>query len=119
MKSFRERQAVKVDKFAASLTNESEFFGLLGNGYPHSFYKVYVRKTKDSKCWWIFQWDAHPTRINPIKHQANLKVEGRVATVWAPLRYLAIDFTHDPERKAIAKLFARAAELLQNWEKKK
>ena len=48
-----------------------------------------------------------------------MKVEGRVATVWAPLRYLAIDFTHDPERKAIAKLFARAAELMQNWEKKK
>jgi hypothetical protein len=42
----------------ASLTAESEFFGLLGSGHPDSFYKVYVRRTKDSRRGWCFEVDA-------------------------------------------------------------
>jgi hypothetical protein len=109
-KSYRERQAAKVDKFVASLTKDSEFFGLLGRGYLGSFYKVYARLTKDSRKWWRFEVGARPSRINPIKYQGDLPVAGRAAAVWAPLPFLA-DYVHHPERRAIAKLRARAVEL--------
>jgi len=39
-KSYQERQAAKVDRFVAALTNESEFFGLLGKGHPSPHYSV-------------------------------------------------------------------------------
>ena len=50
--------SVEVERFVASLTAESEFFGLLGSGHPDSFYKVYVRRTKDSRRGWCFEVDA-------------------------------------------------------------
>jgi hypothetical protein len=112
VKSYQERQAAKVDKFVASLTSESEFFGLLGEGYPGSLYKVYARETKDSKRWWVFEIGAGPASLDPIKNQAHLKVKGRAAAVWAPLPFLA-NYTHHPVRNSIPKLLARAAELRQ------
>ena len=39
----------KVERFVASLTAESEFFGLLRTGHPNSFYKLYVRPTKEAR----------------------------------------------------------------------
>jgi hypothetical protein len=109
-KSYQERQGAKVDRFMASLTDESEFFGLLGRGYPGSFYKVYVRQTRDAKRWWVFEVGAAPSSLDPIKYQARLKVSGRAAAVWAPLPFLA-DYTHDPAKASIAKLLGRANEL--------
>jgi hypothetical protein len=111
-KSYQERQAAKVDRFVASLTNESEFFGLLGKGYPGSFYKVYVRETRDTKRWWVFEVGAAPSSLDPIKYQARLRVSGRAAAVWAPVPFLA-DYTHDPAKGSIGKLLARAGELRQ------
>jgi hypothetical protein len=109
-KSFQERQADRIDRFVATLTRESEFFGLLGKGYPGSFYKVYVRPLKTSRQWWRFEVGAGASSVDPIKEQARIDVAARAAAVWAPLPFL-VDYTHDPNKASIAKLLARAKEL--------
>lgn len=105
-----EKQNAKVDRFLASLTHESEFFGLIGEGYPNSLYKVYVRSTRSSARWWKFEVEARPVKRNPIKHQANVSVSARGTAIWAPLPHL-VHFQYHPDKGSIAKLLARATEL--------
>ena len=108
--TYGEKLEAKIDRFLVELTNESEVFGLIGKGYPGSFYKVYARLARDTKTWWKFEWSAGPSKLDPIKYQAELTVSERATAVWAPLTHL-VKFAHDPKREALAKLFARAAEL--------
>ncbi len=108
--SYEEKEAKKVERYLASLSNESEFFGLLGAGYPDSFYKVYVRSTKTAPKWWKFEDRAAPHHTDPQKYQANLKVSGRAVTVWGPLPEI-VSFKWKPHNRAIGLLFARATEL--------
>lgn len=103
-------QNKKLEKFLASLSEESEFFGVLGTGYPNSFYKVYVRSKKTSKNWWKFEVGAGKTSLNPIKYQASLNVSSRAATVWAPIAYLP-EYTYAPWKDSIGKLIERAKEI--------
>jgi hypothetical protein len=103
-------EVVNVDRFVASLTADSEFFGLLGKGYPDSFYKVYVRPTKEARQWWCFEVEAGPSEIDPIVHQGDLDVAGRAAAVWAPLPFLG-NYKHDPAKRSMARLWTRANEL--------
>jgi hypothetical protein len=109
-RTYEQRQAAKLDRYLASLSEESEFFGLLGTGYPGSFYKVYVRPTIKGREWWRFESSAGPSTTDPIKHQAKLPVTDRAAAVWCPLPFLA-DYTHDPAKQSIGLLIARAKEL--------
>jgi hypothetical protein len=101
------RRSAKVERFVASLTAESEFFGLLGTGYRDSFYKIYVRATKDAPRWWRFEVEAGPTRIDPIRYQGDLKVAGRAAAIWAPLPLLR-DYKHDQAKRSMALLWTGA-----------
>jgi hypothetical protein len=100
----------KIDRFLASLTNESGVFGLLGDGHGLSFYKMYVRTSRTSKAWWKFETGAAPTTLNPMKYQAEVKVSARAPAVWAPLVKVGA-YGHHPDRPAIGKLLARAKEL--------
>jgi hypothetical protein len=109
-KSYEARRSAKVERFVASLTVESEFFGLLGTGYRDSFYKIYVRATKDTFRWWRFEVEAGPSRIDPLKNQSDLKVAGRAAAIWAPLPFLC-DYEHDPAKRSMARLWSRVADL--------
>ena len=74
--AYGEEHATDEDRFVASLTKESEFFGLLGKGYPGSFYKVYARAAKDSP-WWKFEVQAGPSTVDPMAYQTKLDVAGR------------------------------------------
>ncbi len=108
--TYAEKEAKKVERYLASLTSESEFFGLLGAGYADSFYKVYVRPTKAATKWWKFEAGAGLYHTDPIKYQANLKVSGRAVTVWGPLPEI-VSFKWKPDNNAIGLLVARAKEL--------
>lgn len=114
-KSSRDGQGAKVDKvdvFLAALTPESEFFGLIGEGYPTSLFKVYVRAKRTSSRWWKFGVNAAPVKRDPIKYQAKMQVSARAPAVWAPLAHLP-HYQHPPQKAAIAKLLARVADLQQ------
>jgi len=104
-----QRLAAKRDRFLASLTHESEFFGLIGIGYPNSFYKVYVR-ARERSPWRKFEGTMLPSRINLGKEQARIRANGAVEAVHGPFKDL-VKFTFMPERVAIKKLFDRAEEL--------
>lgn len=111
-KTYEQKREDKVARFLASLTEESEFFGLFGKGHPTSFYKVYVRPTRTSRQWWKFESAAGPWHTNqdPMKYQAGLKVSGRATAVWGPLGRIA-DYAFSPEKPAIGRLFDRARAL--------
>ena len=111
-KTHDQRREDKLARFLATLTEESEFFGLFGDGYPTSFYKVYVRPARTSRQWWKFESGAGPwyTNKDPMKYQASLKVSGRATAVWAPLTRI-VDYAFSPEKPAIGRLFERANEL--------
>jgi hypothetical protein len=106
-KSYEQRRAARADRFVASLTDESEFFGLIGAGCPDSFYRIYVRLTKESRTWWRFEVGAGPSSINPIKRQGNMNVADRAVAMWGPIPFLA-DYTYDPEKLSIAKFNSRS-----------
>jgi len=111
-RTYEQRLEAKVDRFLAKLTVDSEIFGLVGRGFPGSFYKVYVRAGADSKRWWKFEWTASPSRIDPIEYQARIPVRGRATTIWAPITDLP-DFVCSTARPALVKLMQRGAALRQ------
>jgi len=103
------RQDEKTQKYVEALTEKAEFFGLVGIGYPGSLYKVYVRPSRASKTWWVFEREGQESSRDPIEYQGRLESQD-ITTVWGPLADIA-DFKHHPEREGIAMLFERASKL--------
>lgn len=83
--TIEQKQAAKFEKFLATLTKESEVFGLLGKGFPHSFYKVYVRSEPGKKWWRIEVRGATPEAYDPIRREEKLAVKKRTAVIWSPI----------------------------------
>ena len=108
----------RLRAYLAALTVDAEFFGLLGRGYPTSFYKLYVRAAGDA-TWWRFEMGGEPYRSpvgvdrSPLIMQSKIPVAGRAATVWAPLPRLAdCDVMHS--RDGLERVYVRARELRDN-----
>jgi hypothetical protein len=106
--SYEQRKGRKIDRWVKALTNDSEFYGLIGKG-TDSFYRVYVRKSKTSK-WWRFEFTANLISSDPIKYCEGLPPEDRVKSVRGELGKM-VKYKYFPERVAIKKLFDRSQEL--------
>lgn len=109
-KTIAQKQAAKYDKFLATLTKESEVFGLLGRGFPHSFYKVYVRSEPGKKWWRIEVRGATAESYDPIKREEKLPVTKRTAVVWAPIGDI-LHYDH-MAGDALDRLYERVTELV-------
>lgn len=104
-----EKKAEEFEKFLASLTTRSEIFGLLGRGFPNSFYTVYVRPEPTQK-WWRVSWkSAMPVAYDPMQKEGEIEVKERCGAVWGPICYLRV-YGHMPG-PALDRLVSRANEL--------
>jgi len=111
-KTIEQKIAQKFEKFLSSLNAESEILGLLGEGFPHSFYRVYVRSAP-GKPWWKVAFVAKPVKYDPLRRQGKLPVKHRTGAVWGPLLYVLIfDYQPCEGQNALALLHQRAHDLL-------
>lgn len=97
----------KASKYLATLTADSECFGLLGvPEHAGSFYKVYVR-ARPGERWWKAEREIVPVDFDPIQYQAEIPLSGRTAAVWCPLRWISC-FEHHPKNGGLRMLFDRS-----------
>lgn len=107
---FEEKQKRAFEMFLSLLDERSEFFGLLGRGFPHSFYKVYAR-LEHAKRWWLVdrKWAAL-VPYDPIINRQRTPISMHTGAVWAPLGDL-LQFEHI-DGVFLEKLFARTKALV-------
>lgn len=88
-------KTMTYDQFLATLGTRSEMFGLLGIGFPTSFYRVFVRTGLPDSDWWnIGSGPAAPARFDPVKKHVERMAQGNaVAVVWCPLQHL-VEYDH-------------------------
>lgn len=98
-----------TDRYLETLTLDSEFVGVVGRGYPGSFYKVFVRASPKSG-WVVFEGSSMKHR-DPLKDEERLAVAGRLPIVWAPLAFL-VDYRVIPGKPALDALVERVRVLL-------
>jgi hypothetical protein len=92
MKHGRAKDREAFEAFLAQLSPEAEMAGLLGHGFPHSFYRVFVRNPGGQ--WWRIQEGYCGVKVeDPLKKVARLPATARTGAVFGPLRYLQI-FQH-------------------------
>lgn len=96
-------------RYLESLTPDHEVFGLIGAGYPNSFYKLYVR-APGAKQWWRFEHGAGPSRIEPINDQRSVQVTWRAVSVWARVSQL-VEYQCHPDKPALVRLMERVREV--------
>lgn len=88
---------------------EDAFVGLLGRGYPNSFYRAFVRDC--SGQWWRFERQVSLSYYDPVEHQQRLTCEGRAAQTFYGKFSDATRFDGHPGNAALVRLLARAREL--------
>lgn len=90
---------MKKDLFEAmlaKLTPASEMYAIFGRGFPHSFYKVYVRPTPKDK-WWRIKQNGYPVRYDPHKDAMTYPANSRLGALVGPIGYFLLyeDIGHD------------------------
>jgi hypothetical protein len=108
--SIEEKHERKLDKWLATLTVDSEFFGLLGLSEKDSFYKIYARRNHSSKKWWIFEANSRISHIDPVKYQTKLSKENNKGQVFGKLANL-LKYKIHPGKKGLEMIFSRAKQL--------
>jgi hypothetical protein len=108
--SIEEKHKLKLAKWLATLTVDSEFFGLLGLSDKDSFYKIYARQKHSSKKWWIFETNCRISHIDPVKYQTKLSKDKNKNEVFGKLRHL-LKYKIHPDKKGLEMIFSRAKEL--------
>lgn len=98
----------KYSAFLAALTAESELYALFGRGYPHSFYKAYVRATPKGK-WWRIKQGGRPVAYDPHRQMQSYPREGRLGALVGPIGYFLL-YEHIAS-DGLTKLRARIVEL--------
>jgi len=77
------------ETFLSTLNVESEIYAIFGRGFPHSFYKVYVRATPKGK-WWRVKQDGRPVRYDPHKEAQTYPLKGRLGAFTGPVGYFLL-----------------------------
>jgi len=108
--TIEEKHKLKLEKWLATLTADSEFFGLLGLSHKDSFYKIYARQKHSSKLWWIFDADSGISHIDPLKYQTKLSKEQNKGQVSGKLANL-LKYKIHPGKKGLEMIFSRAKQL--------
>lgn len=98
----------RYEAFLNTITRESEIYAIFGRGFPHSFYKVYVRTTPRGK-WWRIKQGARPVAYCPHKEMQTYPREGRLGALAGPIGYFLLYEHIDFE--AIRQLRARVVEV--------
>lgn len=106
--------AVKLEKLLTKVTRDTLFFGIIGLGYPNSFYKAYV---KIGSKWYHFESDYNADEIwpmswNPVTHQLALLKDGShpAAVVLGQVRRI-VGYRCLERRTHLRELMARIEEL--------
>lgn len=98
----------RMERVLSEVTEQTEVFGLLGRGFPRSFYKIFARV---GRTWWCFEEGV--IRVSdPISHQKYAWNKGSnypTAAVWGRVGILC--HYDGIERDGVQALLARAYEL--------
>jgi hypothetical protein len=76
-------EEIRWNRIARKMTLDSEFYGVLGTGYPNSFYRIYVKCGKSQ--WYVFErhfaksYYKDPSEGNKDKEASKEIVRGRLA----------------------------------------
>lgn len=111
-----EMSAARIAKILALVTLDTEVVGVLGRGYPTSFYRIHVFA---GDRWYGFENGAMPARSKgPAGHpltgrggSLHLPVEARAATVCGQLRHILDGYQTMPGSDALAAVVAHGREL--------
>lgn len=76
-------------EFLNSITSASELYAIFGRGFPHSFYKAYVRATPKGK-WWRVKHDIRTVSYDPHKDMQTYPREGRLGAITGPVGYFLL-----------------------------
>jgi hypothetical protein len=85
--------------------DEADMLGILGRGYPTSFYRVYVRRPGDR--WIRVEHEARPYRTDPVLEHARMMPRDRTCVVWGRLAYLGL-YSVASWKPSLVSLHARA-----------
>lgn len=99
--------ATVADMPFSGFNADDEFVGLLGRGYPRSFYRAFVRDRFDQ--WWRFQITVDVSNYDPVKYQRSLGP--RAAQTFHGKLKDAAGFDGHPDNPALLRVLARAREL--------
>ena len=108
--TIEKKHELKLDKWLATLTVDSEFFGLLGLSHKDSFYKVYARQNHSSKKWWMFDAKGRVSHNDPTRYQTKLSQEKNKNQVFGKLSNL-LKYKIHPGKKGLDMIFSRARQL--------
>lgn len=107
--TYEQRKIRRIDRYINGLTEKSDFLGVLGRGYPNSFYKIYVRANPNTNRWYSFKDSGGLYRQDPVKWQKALAANA-AESVLGKLPDLAKYDVH-PDRELLLKLKKRASQL--------
>lgn len=108
--------ASRIAKILALVTLDTEIVGVLGRGFPTSFYRIHALI---GGSWYGFENGAMLSRHkgaagHPLTGRGgsfHLPVEARCAVVCSPLRHILDGYQTMPGRYALAAIVARGREL--------
>lgn len=101
--------AVAADMPFSGLASDDTFIGVLGRGYPRSFYRAFVRDR--SGQWWRFEHVVECINYDPVERQQRLEALDRAAQTFSGKFVDAASFDGKPDNPALLRVLARAREL--------
>ena len=101
--------AISADAPFASFAADDAFVGVLGCGYPRSFYRAFVRDCFGQ--WWRFEDRVEIVDYDPVERQRSREALGRAAPTFYGKLSDAAGFAGKPDNPALVRVLARAREL--------